>query len=83
MCNCNFRVVILELNYIGQKGQVVVLGYIVQVIVIDYIAKVIIIMITTAITNFLVHISVSQAPLQCKQAFLLTFYVKVQLFISK
>ena len=65
----NFRVIILELNYIGQKGQVIVLDYIAKVIIIDYIAKVIVIMITTAITNFFVHMSVSLVPLQCKQGF--------------
>ena len=61
----DFRVIILELNYIVQKGQVIVLDYtakvitidyIAKAIVIDYIAKVIIFMITIAITRGLVHI---------------------------
>ena len=39
----NFRVIILELNYIGQKDQVIVLDCIAKVVVIDYIAKVVVI----------------------------------------
>ena len=38
----NFRAIILELNYICPKGQVIVLDYIAKVIVLDYIAKVIV-----------------------------------------
>ena len=62
----NFQVVILELNYIGEKG---------LVIVPDYIAKVIVIMITIAVTIFLVRMSVSQVQLRCKQAFLFILYL--------
>ena len=71
----NFRVIILELNYTGQIGQVIVLNYIAKVIVLDCIAKVIVIMITIIITNVLLHMPVSQVPLQCKQAFLFILYL--------
>ena len=43
-----YQVIILELNYVGEKGHVIVLDYIAKVIVIDYIPKVIVNMITIA-----------------------------------